>query len=116
MILDEDGIYDPGNFNDRLLLGLKGTMSEAEIHVMRACLRGGILNKARRGELRSSLPVGLVYGPDHRVLLHPDQQVQNAVRLLFHTFLRTGAAHATVRYFREQKLLFPGDIHACRAC
>ena len=115
LILDEDGIYDPGNFNDRLLLGLKGTMSEAEIHLMRARLRGGILNKARRGELRSSLPVGLVYGPDQRVLLHPDQQVQNAVRLLFQTFLRTGAAHATVRYFREQKLLFPRDIHAGHA-
>jgi DNA invertase Pin-like site-specific DNA recombinase len=115
LILDEDGVYDPGNFNDRLLLGLKGTMSEAEIHLMRARLRGGILNKARRGELRSSLPVGLVYGPDHRVLLHPDQQVQNAVRLLFQTFLRTGAAHATVRYFRQQQLLFPRDIHAGHA-
>jgi len=115
LILDEDGVYDPGNFNDRLLLGLKGTMSEAEIHLMRARLRGGVLNKARRGELRSSLPVGLVYGPDHRVLLHPDQQVQNAVRLLFQTFLRTGAAHATVRYFREQKLLFPRDLHAGHA-
>jgi DNA invertase Pin-like site-specific DNA recombinase len=112
LILDEDGVYNPSDFNDRLLLGLKGTMSEAEIHLMRARLRGGILNKARRGELRSSLPIGLVYGPDHRVLLHPDQQVQNAVHLLFQTSLRTGTAHATVRYFREQKLLFPRDIHA----
>jgi len=115
LILDEDGVYDPASFNDRLLLGLKGTMSEAEIHLMRARLRGGILNKARRGELRSSLPVGLVYGQDHHVLLHPDQQVQAAVRLLFETFLRTGTAHATVRYFREQNLRFPRDMHAGHA-
>ena len=115
LILDEDGVYDPASFNDRLLLGLKGTMSEAEIHLMRARLRGGILNKARRGELRSSLPVGLVYGQDHHVMLHPDQQVQGAVRLLFETFLRTGTAHATVRYFREQNLRFPRDMHAGHA-
>src|SRR5437667_8298942 len=61
LILDEDGVYDPANFNDRLVLGLKGTMSEAELHVLKARLRGGILNKARRGELRCRLPVGLVY-------------------------------------------------------
>ena len=63
LILDEDGLYDPAHFNDRLLLGLKGTMSEAELHVLRARLRGGILNKARRGELRGHLPVGFVYTP-----------------------------------------------------
>src|SRR6516162_8503733 len=61
LILDEDGIYDPAHFNDRLLLGLKGTMSEAELHVLRARLQGGILNKARRGELRCRLPIGFVY-------------------------------------------------------
>ena len=94
LILDEDGIYDPAHFNDRLLLGLKGTMSEAELHVLRARLRGGILNKARRGELRCRLPVGFVYDGAGRVVLDPDQQVQEAVRLLFQTFARTGAAHA----------------------
>jgi DNA invertase Pin-like site-specific DNA recombinase len=69
---------------------LKGTMSEAEIHVMRARLRGGILNKARRGELHTILPVGFVYDPDGRIVLDPDKQVQAAIRLLFQTFLRTG--------------------------
>ena len=107
LILDEDGVYDPAHFNDRLLLGLKGTMSEAELHVLGARLRGGILNKARRGELRGHLPVGFVYTADGRVALDPDTQVQESVRLLFQTFLRTGAAHATVKYFREQRLLFP---------
>ena len=107
LILDEDGVYDPAHFNDRLLLGLKGTMSEAELHVLRARLRGGILNKARRGELHCHLPVGFVYTPDGRVALDPDTQVQESVRLLFQTFVRTGAAHATVKYFRQQRLLFP---------
>lgn len=75
LILDEDGIYSPSDFNDRLLLGLKGTMSEAELHVLRARLRGGILNQARRGALRMPLPVGLVYDPLGSVVLDPDSQV-----------------------------------------
>ncbi|MGH8703150.1 MAG: recombinase family protein, partial [Burkholderiales bacterium] len=112
LILDEDGVYDPAHFNDRLLLGLKGTMSEAELHVLRARLRGGILNKARRGELRCRLPVGLVYDASGRVVLDPDQQVQETVRLLFQTFARTGAAHATIKYFRQQGLLFPRRVAA----
>src|SRR5438128_10206497 len=77
LILDEDGLYDPGEFNDRLLLGLKGTMSEAELHFLRARLRGGILSKARRGELRLPLPVGLVDDPAGKVTLDPDQGVQH---------------------------------------
>lgn len=107
LILDEDGLYDPSHFNDRLLLGLKGTFSEAELHILRARLRGGILNKARRGELKIPLPVGLVYDPQGRVNLDPDRQVQQALRLFFTTYERTGAACATVKYFREQGLLFP---------
>jgi DNA invertase Pin-like site-specific DNA recombinase len=107
LILDEDGLYDPGQFNDRLLLGLKGTISEAELHVLRARLRGGILNKARRGELRTPLPVGLVYDPQGQVVLDPDRQVQDALRVLFATFERAGSGCATVKYFREQGLLFP---------
>ncbi|MDI7269766.1 MAG: recombinase family protein, partial [Myxococcota bacterium] len=107
LILDEDGIYDPAHFNDRLLLGLKGTMSEAELHILRSRLRGGILSKARRGELRCQLAIGFVRDGDGRVVLDPDQQVQESVRLLFHTFSRTGAAHATVKHFRQQRLLFP---------
>lgn len=112
LILDEDGLYDPAHFNDRLLLGLKGTMSEAELHVMRARLRGGLLNKARRGELRCRLPVGFVYDGAGRVALDPDQQVQETVRLLFATFARTGAAHATVKHFRTHGLLFPTRVTA----
>ena len=107
LILDEDGIYDPAHFNDRLLLGLKGTMSEAELHVLRARLRGGILNKARRGELRCRLPIGFVYDDADRVVLDPDLQVQESIRLLFATFARTGAGCATVKHFTQEKLLFP---------
>ena len=111
LILDEDGIYDPAHFNDRLLLGLKGTMSEAELHVMRARLRGGLLNKARRGELLCQLPIGLVYGAENHVVLDPDQQVQRAVRLMFDTFGRTGVARQTVKHFQKEKLLFPRRMH-----
>ena len=107
LILDEDGLYDCNDFNDRLLLGLKGTMSEAELHFLRARLRGGILSKARRGELASPLPVGLLYDDAGHVQLDPDQQVQQAVRLVFETFRRTGAAHATVLYFQQAGLQFP---------
>lgn len=107
LILDEDGLYDPGHFNDRLLLGLKGTMSEAELHLIRARMRGGVLSKAKRGELRLPLPVGLVYDDGQRVVLDPDRQVQQAVRHFFETFKRTGAATATVRQFRREGVLFP---------
>ncbi len=107
LILDEDGLYDPSHFNDRLLLGLKGTISEAELHVLRARLRGGILSKAQRGELKAPLPVGLLYDAQQRVTLDPDRQVQQALRLFFATYERTGSASATVKHFREQGLLFP---------
>ncbi|WP_217710344.1 recombinase family protein [Paraburkholderia youngii] len=111
LILDEDGVYDPAHFNDRLLLGLKGTMSEAELHVMRARLRGGILNKARRGELETRLPIGFVYDTESRVRLDPDARIQESIRHLFRTFRRTGSATATVKAFREQGLLFPHRVH-----
>jgi DNA invertase Pin-like site-specific DNA recombinase len=107
LILDEDGLYDPAHFNDRLLLGLKGTMSEAELHVLRARLRGGIINKARRGDLEIPLPVGFVYDAGGRVGLDPDQQVQDTIRAFFQTFRRTGSATATVKAFRDQQLPFP---------
>jgi len=112
LILDEDGIYDPSHFNDRLLLGLKGTMSEAELHVLRARLRGGLVNKARRGELCISPPVGLAYDTAGGVILDPDKQVQGSLRLLFQTFRRTGSAMATVKAFRQQGLLFPRRLRA----
>lgn len=107
LILDEDGLYNPSHFNDRLLLGLKGTMSEAELHVLKARLIGGQLAKARRGELEMKLPVGLVYNAVGAVALDPDNQVQSSLRSFFETFRRTGSATGTVRSFREQGLLFP---------
>jgi DNA invertase Pin-like site-specific DNA recombinase len=107
LILDEDGLYDPAHFNDRLLLGLKGTMSEAELHVMQARLRGGLLNKARRGELRLPLPVGLLYDTQGQVILDPDQQVQQSIRTLFQSFRRVGSAGAVVKAFRDARLPFP---------
>jgi len=107
LILDEDGIYDPTQFNDRLLLGLKGAMSEAELHVLRARLRGGVLNKAKRGELQCPVPVGFAYNAESRVILDPDRQVQDSLHLLFRTFRRTSSAMATVKAFRRQGLSFP---------
>ena len=107
LILDEDGVYDPAHFNDRLLLGLKGTMSEAELHVLRARLQGGILNKARRGELQCPLPVGFVYNANNEPVLDPDKQVQESIRFFFETFRRTASACAVVKAFRQKGLLFP---------
>lgn len=110
LILDEDGLYDPSHFNDRLLLGLKGTMSEAELHVLRANLRGGIENKARRGELKSPLPIGLIYDDGDRVVLEPDRQVQETIRKFFKTFEETGSAMATVKHFHQQSWQFPRKL------
>jgi len=107
LILDEDGTYDPAHFNDRLLLGLKGTMSEAELHVLRARLQGGYLAKARRGELRLRLPVGFVYDAAGRVQFDPDRQVGDVIRHLFTTFRRQGSAAATVKAFYREGLRFP---------
>jgi DNA invertase Pin-like site-specific DNA recombinase len=112
LILDEDGLYDPTVFNDRLLLGLKGTMSEAELYQLRARLMGGMFNKARRGELKLRLSAGFVYTPDDRIVLDPDQQVRESIHLLFETFRRVGSAHRTVSYFRDQGLKFPLRLHS----
>jgi DNA invertase Pin-like site-specific DNA recombinase len=110
LILDEDGLYDPCSFNDRMLLGLKGTLSEAELHFLTARLRGGQLTKARSGELVMPLPVGLVYDPAGRVVLDPDQGVRDAVAHLFATFARTGSARATVKAFAAEDLRFPSRV------
>lgn len=110
LILDEDGVYDPTNFNDRLLLGLKGTMSEAELHVLKARLRGGILNKARRGEYRCLLPVGLVYDERGDVMLDPDTQVRETIAHFFETFTRVGSAHQTVKALRSEGTCFPSRL------
>jgi len=110
LLLDEDAVYDPSHFNDRLLLGLKGTMSEAELHVIRSRLRGGLLQKARRGELGGRLATGLVYGANGQVELDPDQQVQGIFRHLFATFRRTGSALAVVKAFSQEGLKFPRRV------
>jgi DNA invertase Pin-like site-specific DNA recombinase len=112
LILDEEAIYDPANFNDRLLLGLKGTMSEAELHILKARMRGGQLNKARRGELEMQPPAGLVYRSDGVIDLDPNAEVQSAVRLVFDTFERTGSAMRTVRFFQEQRIPLPTRLRS----
>ena len=107
LLIDEDGAYHPGDFNDRLLLGLKGTMSQAELHFLRVRLQGGKLNKARKGQLRFPLPVGFVYAEPEGIVLDPDQEVQGAVRLVFATFGQTASAYGVVQHFAEHQLLFP---------
>ncbi len=107
LILDEDGLYDPRHFNDRLLLGMKGALSEAELHVLHARLQGGLLSKARRGELRKPLPTGLIYNAQDQVVLDPDRQVRQMLVTFFRTFERLGSAVATVKFFHKKKLLFP---------
>lgn len=107
LILDEDGVYDPAHFNDRLLLGLKGTMSEAELHVLKARLRGGILNKVRRGEYRCPLPTGFVYNQAGNVALDPDTQIRDSILHFFETFARVGSACQTVKVFHKEGINFP---------
>ena len=113
LIGDADGVYHPSLFNDRLLLGLKGTMSEAELHVLRARLDGGIRNKAARGELRRGLPVGFVWGEaDGEILVHSDAAVSGAVRAVFDRFAEFGSARRVWLWFRSEGLSFPLQTHA----
>ncbi len=113
LIGDEDGLYHPGHFNDRLLLGLKGTMAEAELHVIRARLDGGIRNKAARGELRRGLPVGYVWGEaDGEVRFDPDEAVTGAVRTVFEKFAELGSARRVWIWFQSEELPFPHRSNA----
>jgi DNA invertase Pin-like site-specific DNA recombinase len=105
LIVDEDGVYDPNHYNDRLLLGLKGTLSEAELHFLKSRMMGGRRNKARRGALRIRLPTGYVW--DDGIRLDPDERVQEAVRLFFRSFTRLGSAAAVARYFEDHEQPFP---------
>jgi DNA invertase Pin-like site-specific DNA recombinase len=108
LIADTDGVYHPALFNDRLLLGMKGTMSEAELHILRARLDGGIRNKAARGELRRGLPVGLVWGEaDGEIRVHPDEAVCGVIAAIFEQFASCGSARATWLWLRDQGLRFP---------
>lgn len=112
LIGDADGLYHPAWFNDRLLLGLKGTMSEAELHIIRARLDGGIRNKAARGELRRALPTGLVWGEeDGEVLLHPDESVRQAIRCVFERFTELGSARRVWLWLRSEGLSFPAQYN-----
>ena len=107
LVIDEDGIYDMSDFNDRLLIGLKGTMGEAELHFLHARMIGGKENAASRGELRFPLPVGYIYDPDGRTIMDPNEEIQHAVATLFKAFRTTGSAYGVVRYFAENSLSFP---------
>jgi DNA invertase Pin-like site-specific DNA recombinase len=112
LIGDADGVYHPALFNDRLLLGLKGTMSEAELYVLRARLNGGIRNKAARGELRRGLPVGLVWGEaDGEVRFHPDEAVRTTIARIFSRFAETGSARRVWLWFRSEGLRIPLRMH-----
>jgi len=107
LIVDEDGTYDPAQFNDQLLLGLKGTMSQAELHFLRARLLGGKRNKARKGELHFPLPVGLSYDDEGHTVLDPDEEIRGAVKLFFESFAETGSAYAVVHRFASNGVRFP---------
>jgi DNA invertase Pin-like site-specific DNA recombinase len=107
LVIDADGIYDPGEYNDRLLLGFKATMSEAELHWLHQRLVGGKLEKARQGTLRQRLPTGFTHDPTGRVVFDPDEAVQEAVRLALEQFEQCGTALGVVRYFAQHGLQFP---------
>jgi len=107
LVIDEEGVYDPGQYNDRLLLGFKGTMSEAELHWLRSRLLGGKLEKAQHGALRFRPPAGFVVDPAGQVVFDPDEEVQQAVRLLFTLFAQGGSALAVVKHFTVHHLRFP---------
>jgi len=112
LIGDADGLYHPALFNDRLVLGLKGTMSEAELHILRARLEGGIRNKAARGALRRGLPVGFVWGDDDgEIRFHPDQAVTSAIRAVFTRFAEVGSVRQVWLWFRSEGLSFPLQTH-----
>jgi len=107
LIMDEDGVYDVNDFNDRLLLGLKGTLSEAELHYLKSRMRGGLLNKAKRGELARCVSIGYAYNEDGQIVKDPDAQVQEAITMFFNAFTRAGSAFSLVRQYEEQGILFP---------
>ena len=107
LIIDEDGCYNPSDFNDQLLLGIKGTMSQAELHFIRARLLGGKINKAKRGELCFILPVGYCYNDDKIAVFDADEQVRQTIELLFKVFRETRSAYAVTQYFGRNNIQFP---------
>lgn len=111
LLIDADGIYNPNDFNDRLLLGLKGTMSEAELHFLQERMRGGVMNKAKRGELRKPLPIGYLYDECGRIVRDSDIRIREAIDLFFRTFCIVKTAHGMVGYYKEKGYQFPHRIH-----
>jgi DNA invertase Pin-like site-specific DNA recombinase len=112
LIADEDGIYDPRDPNDRLVLGLKGTLFSAELHILRARMRGGLLNKARRGALALRLPVGFRRLGDGTVVQDPDDQVRTILQTLFDQFARLKTGRAVQRYFAQHELQLPRYVQS----
>lgn len=110
LVIDEDGIYDPGHDNDRLLLGFRGTRSEAELHWLHCRLVGGKLEKAHQGALRFRLPVGLIVDPTGQVVLDPEEEIQHAVRLVFDLFAQHRSALALVKHFAVHGLQIPDRL------
>lgn len=111
LLADQDGLYDPTDYNDRLLLGLKGTMSEAELHVLRSRMYQGLLNKARRGEVFNHPPAGYIKLPTGTFVLDPDEQVQGVIRLLFDQFQRQGSICGLLHYLVEHNIRMPIRPH-----
>ena len=107
LLADQDGLYDPSDYNDRLLLGLKGTMSEAELHIMKGRMQQGSWNKARRGELITHVPIGYVRLPTGEAALDPDEQAQAVVHLIFEKFEELGSAMSLLRYLRRHDIRLP---------
>lgn len=107
LIADRDGVYDPASTNGRLLLGLKGQLSEFELHTIRSRLNAGLLNKAQRGDLTLPLPIGFVRQPDGQVLKDPNQEIQDRISLVFSTFLRVKSANRVLRFFNEHHFCLP---------
>src|SRR5215831_5659258 len=125
LVIDEEAVSDPGLYDDRLLLGFQGTMSEAELHWLHQRLQGGKLTKAEQGQLRFRLPVGLVYDPVGKIVFDPDEAVQEAIRLVFTLFEHSTSALAVVSHFAEHHLFFPtrhwggvraGELEWVRLC
>jgi DNA invertase Pin-like site-specific DNA recombinase len=112
LLADQDGLYDPTDYNDRLLLGLKGTMSEAELHILRSRMYQGLLNKARRGEVYNHPPSGYVKLPTGVFALDADEQVQDVIRMIFDLFDRLGTVHSVLRYLVDHGIRMPIRPHA----
>src|SRR5262245_17739900 len=107
LLIDDDGIYDPKVLNDRLLLGLKGTMSEFELGLMRQRARESYLRKVKRGEAMWEVPVGFVRGRDGRIEKTADRQVQQAIEMVFTKFRQLGSARQTLIWLRDEQLILP---------